>query len=139
MIMEHKYKVEVTRDGRWWSVYVPEIDYHTQARTVTEIEEMALDLIVGATGKVPADIRLDVNIVTPHDVADELSNADRLDNDGRQALSSAASKRRAAATRLHKHYGLSVIDTAKVLGVTRARAYQLLGEAKSTKTKLAAA
>lgn len=40
-----EYKVEVTRDGRWWMINVPEIDQLTQARRIGEIQEMAESLI----------------------------------------------------------------------------------------------
>ena len=39
------YHAEVTRDGGFWSVRVPEIARTTQARTPAEIEPMARDLI----------------------------------------------------------------------------------------------
>lgn len=44
-----EYKIEVTRDGRWWMIYVPEIDSLTQARRISEIEEMARSLIAIST------------------------------------------------------------------------------------------
>ncbi len=40
-----KYDVNVTRDGRWWMVEVPAIDGLTQARRISEVEEMARSLI----------------------------------------------------------------------------------------------
>ena len=43
--MMHEYKVEVTREGRWWMINVPEIDQLTQARRITEIVPMAESLI----------------------------------------------------------------------------------------------
>ena len=38
------YDIQVTRDGRWWMVYVPEIDQLTQARHHGEIEPIARSL-----------------------------------------------------------------------------------------------
>lgn len=40
-----QYDVNVTRDGKWWMVEVPAIDGLTQARRVSEVEDMARDLI----------------------------------------------------------------------------------------------
>jgi hypothetical protein len=45
----HEYKVEVTRDGRWWMIHVPEIDQLTQARRIGEIVPMAESLIAIST------------------------------------------------------------------------------------------
>ena len=35
----------VTRDGRFWLIHVPEIDRFTQARNLREVDEMVVDLI----------------------------------------------------------------------------------------------
>lgn len=43
------YDIEVTRDGRWWMIHVPELDLLTQARHPGEIEDMARDLIAVST------------------------------------------------------------------------------------------
>jgi hypothetical protein len=44
------YDIEVTRDGRWWMVSVPELDGLTQARCPGEIEGMAREYIAVSTG-----------------------------------------------------------------------------------------
>jgi hypothetical protein len=49
-----KYTAEVERDGKFWMIRVPEIDYLTQARDVREIERMARDLIA-TVEDIPAD------------------------------------------------------------------------------------
>lgn len=120
------YSVDVTRTQRWWSIYVPAIDYHTQARTVAEVEEMTRDLIAGATDTDADAFDLDVRITKPDDVAAHLDAAAELERQGQEAIARAAAARREAAHLLHEGHHLSVIDTARVLGVTRARAYQLL-------------
>lgn len=67
-----------------------------------------------------------IHVETPDDVAARLDEAERLDRDAQESTSQAARDRRAAARQLRETYKLSAIDTAKVLGVTRARVYQLL-------------
>jgi hypothetical protein len=47
----HSYDVEVTHDGRWWMIRVPEIDQVAQARHAGEVEVMARDLIAVCTGQ----------------------------------------------------------------------------------------
>jgi len=120
------YQVQAERERGWWTIYVPEIDYHTQASTIAEIDEMARDLIAVAEDVDPNTFELDVSLARPAIVARELEQAAALDSQGRDALSQAASARRRAANALRKDYGLSVKDTAAVLGVTRSRVYQLL-------------
>lgn len=127
--MESKtYAVEATREGAWWVIAVPELDYTTQARTLAEVDAMARDLIAGATGTDPASFELAVQVVQPADVAERLAEAAELDRAAQEANARAAQDRRAAARLLREVHGLSAIDTARVLGVTRARVYQLLDE-----------
>lgn len=52
----------VTRDGRFWLIYVPEIDRHTQARHLREIDTMARDLVAVMTDETPESIDLDVHV-----------------------------------------------------------------------------
>ncbi len=120
------HPVRVTREGDWWIIDAPTVDYRTQARTLREVDEMARDLIAGALDVSPTSFDLDVQIVKPERVAAMLDEAAGLERDAADSQARAAFERRAAARELHEAYGLSVIDTARVLGVTRARVYQLL-------------
>ncbi|HET9875933.1 MAG TPA: hypothetical protein VFQ37_09210, partial [Mycobacterium sp.] len=56
----HEYKVEVTRDGRWWMIHVPEIDQLTQARRISEIVPMAESLIAVSTDRPITEIKVEV-------------------------------------------------------------------------------
>ena len=57
------YTATAVREGRWWSIYVPEVDRHTQARRQSEIEPMARDLISIMTDLPAKSIRLVVRVV----------------------------------------------------------------------------
>jgi hypothetical protein len=128
------YRLNVTREGAWWVVDAVDVDYRTQARTLSEVDEMGRDLIAGALD-VPADsFELDIHVEQPADVAARLSQAANLEGEAQAAVSAAARDRREAARTLRDAYGLSVIDTARVLGVTRARVYQLLEDGKKVST-----
>ena len=57
------YDVNVTRDGKWWMVEVPAIGGLTQARRVTEVEDMARDLIAVTLDVPLSDVELgEVNL-----------------------------------------------------------------------------
>lgn len=58
------YSVDASRDGRYWTVHVPEIGHRTQARSVAEIEPMARDLIAVMTGQPVGSFSLTVTIET---------------------------------------------------------------------------
>lgn len=122
------YQLNVTREGAWWIVDAVEVDYRTQARTLSEVDEMGRDLLAVALD-VPADsFDVAINIERPADVAAQLSEAANLERGAQEAVTRAARDRREAARTLRDAYGLSAIDAARVLGVTRARVYQLLDE-----------
>ena len=53
-----QYDVEVTRDGRWWAIHIPELDGLTQARNEGEIEEMARDYIAVTTDTPIAEVHV---------------------------------------------------------------------------------
>lgn len=52
------YSVEVVRDGRWWMVYVPEIDICTQTVRRNDVQRAARELIATVSGQDMATIVL---------------------------------------------------------------------------------
>lgn len=122
------YQLVATREGQWWIVDVPELDYRTQARKLDQVEHMGRDLIA-LMEDVPADSFDVATVITmPETIAAQLDEANRLEREAREVAARAARDRRAAARSLHKAYGLSATEVATLLGVTRARVYQLLDE-----------
>lgn len=126
------YQLNVAREGRWWIIDAPEVDYRTQARTLADVEEMGRDLIAGALEIDPASFDVSVKIAKPADVEARLAEVTELEREAQDVVSRAARGRREAARTLRDQYGLSVVDTARVLGVTRGRVYQLLGRENDT-------
>lgn len=122
------YQVNVVREGRWWIIDVPEIDYRTQARKLSEIEHMGRDLIATMEDVDPESFDVTLVVRMPADIEAQLDEARRLERESREAATRAARDRRAVARALRDSYGLSAPDVAQVLGVTRARVYQLLDQ-----------
>ena len=126
--MTHHYKVEVTRDGRWWMVHVPEIDQLTQARRIGEVEEMARSLIAISTGTRLSDITIDVVSVNVPAVGDIAAVA----NDVRQLRTRARDFEAEAAAATIKYSrqmadaGIPVRDIAQLLGISPQRVSQLV-------------
>ena len=44
------FDIDVTRDGGWWMVHIPELGGRTQARFPREVEPMAREYIALSTG-----------------------------------------------------------------------------------------
>ncbi|SJM61029.1 helix-turn-helix domain-containing protein [Agrococcus casei] len=120
------YTAEATHDSQFWSIYVPELDRHTQAEKYREIEEAARSLVA-----ILRDVDEDSFTLTVHnrDVDAALNDwhqAEQLDADARKSMTAAANRRREVARTLKAH-GLSGEDAAAVLGVSRSRISQLTG------------
>lgn len=56
--MTRTISATIHRDGEFWLVYVPEVDQHTQARTLADVGEMACDLAGLVLDEAVADIML---------------------------------------------------------------------------------
>lgn len=121
------YKVDVTREGKWWMVSIPELDGLTQARRVGEVEQMAREYIAVTTGTPLADVAVDVTV----DVGDLRATS---------ARAAAIRAEREEAARLEAHAlaeskqlardlaarQVPVRDIGEILGVTFQRASQLV-------------
>jgi predicted XRE-type DNA-binding protein len=124
-----EFNIEVTRDGRWWMVHIPEIDGLTQARRLAEAETMAREYIA-----------LDQNI--PYgDINIETASIRMEQPEFRELLDAARSirNRRAHAQKLEQEalddarqfahwlttYGIPVRDIAELLDVSPQRVSQL--------------
>ncbi|MGV0646475.1 HicB family toxin-antitoxin system [Mycolicibacterium sp. XJ2546] len=125
----YEFKIEVTRDGRWWMVHIPEIDGLTQARRLSEAATMAREYIA-----------LDQNL--PYDEINVETASVRMDQpEFRELLDAARSirNRRAHAQELEQEalrdareyahwlttYGVPVRDIAELLDISPQRVSQL--------------
>ncbi|OCB22502.1 hypothetical protein A5689_17885 [Mycobacterium intracellulare subsp. yongonense] len=71
-----EYKAIVTRSDPGWSIYVPEVDRHTYAAHLREIESMARDLVQVMTDLPIEDITMAVQL--PADLADAIQQCTTL-------------------------------------------------------------
>lgn len=121
------YKIEVHRDGRWWMIVVPELDQVTQARRISEIEDMARSLIAISTDAPMADVAVQVTSITLSDGDDVLGSAEQI-----QKLRRQAHTLEATATDAVREYalkltaaGVPVRDAATLLHISPQRVSQL--------------
>lgn len=127
--MALSYTMELTREGKWWVVYVPEIDHATQARTLPEADEMARDLIQlveedHGVELAPAAIELHQTVHLPDQVASHLRQADQLRQQARTTQQSALREQSSAVRELRKA-GVSLRDAGVALGLSHQRVSQL--------------
>jgi hypothetical protein len=122
----HEYKIEVTRDDRWWLIHVPEIGHYTQARRISEIDDMARSLIHISTD-IPL-LEIGVRVVSIGiDGMDALLEAGHVRHLREQAAK-AEQTALAAAADFARHLAkadIPVRDIAALLGVSPQRVSQL--------------
>lgn len=122
-----KYDITVTRDGRWWMIEVPAIDGLTQARRISEIEEMARSLIA-VTLDVPQS---HVELGETHITVPGLGDVTDYPRDIAAARAEAeAAEAKAAKELQEKAHALvdadvPLRDAATMLGVSYQRVHQL--------------
>lgn len=136
--MMKTYTAEVSRDGKFWIVHVPEIDQYTQARAIREVVPMATDLISVMTGETEGTFEVAVSIAVPELVADRLAHVAELREQAAKAQAEAAAEYAVVARLLHSD-GLPYRDVGAVLKVSHQRAAQLVAEASGGRQQAAGA
>ncbi|WP_072687201.1 HicB family toxin-antitoxin system [Rhodococcus marinonascens] len=121
------YAVDVTREGKWWMVSIPELDGLTQARRFSEAELMAREFIAVDTGTPIADVAVSVSVAVGA-ISDAGARADEIRREREQAAELEArvlaeSKRLAHDLAAQQ---VPVRDIGELLGVTFQRASQLV-------------
>jgi DNA-directed RNA polymerase specialized sigma24 family protein len=130
------YHANLVRDGQFWNVRVPEVERSTQARTLSEAEAMARDLVAIMEDIPPDSFEVEVKIVLPDDVRREMQRSADLRQQAASKQAEAAQIAREVALRLRDELGMSLRDIGKALGVTFQRAKQLLDEARNRQTRV---
>lgn len=120
------YSVTVTREGKWWMIAIPELDGLTQARRLSEAQQMAKEYIA-VTRDIPIeDVAVDISISIENEenvlglveeIKTEREQAERLERD-------AAKKAERLARKLAAD-GVPLRDVGTILGVSHQRAHQL--------------
>ncbi len=121
------YDITVSREGKWWMIEVPAIDGLTQARRLSEIEEMALSLIA-ITLDVPSS-QVGVNIVAMLVEGTDLVESRRQIDAEREAARNAERKVAALTVDLVRKLDedhVPLRDIGEAVGVSFQRVHQLL-------------
>lgn len=123
-----RYRVTVSREGRWWMVAIPEVDGLTQARRLSEAALMAREYIAVTLDVSLDDVAVDVHVEKVGPVTDI---EDRLAAIEAERARAAALERQATAeaARLARDLVAAQVplrDIGAILGVSHQRAHQLV-------------
>lgn len=119
------YNAIVTQADPGWSIYVPEVDRHTYAAHLREVEPIACDLVQVMTD-VPLE-KIAVTVHLPADLADAIKAMHRARESVTAAEHTAREAQRAAATAL-RNAGAPLRDIAAALNLSHQRVHQVLEE-----------
>jgi hypothetical protein len=125
MVAMSTYHATAELDGRYWLIYVEEVDRWTQARHLREVEPMARDLVAVMLDVEPEAFELALDIRLPDSVTEHLDAAKRLRDEATHANSASAVEVRLAAREL-VDAAVPLRDVGKLLGVSHQRAHQLV-------------
>jgi hypothetical protein len=120
-----EWTVIVRRDGRFWYIDIPELGGATQARSLTEIDEMARDYIAESTDAAADSFDVQIRVELPADAAAHWAASRALFREAAEAQARAAEESRAAARAL-KADGLTVREIGRALDMSHQRAQQLV-------------
>jgi predicted XRE-type DNA-binding protein len=125
----YEFKIEVKREGRWWMVYIPEIDGVTQARRLSEVETMAREYIALDLGLPFGEVSVETASVRMEEPAfrELLDGAREIKS--LRARADAAEREAAGKMREYARwlttYGVPVRDIAELLDISPQRVSQL--------------
>lgn len=123
--MSKTYRVQITRDGRWWMVHIPELDELTQARRLSEAPRMAREVIALHTGTALSEISVEVDIaVEDIPVSERASVVAAHRTEAARLERLVADESRELAQQLARRK-VPVRDIGEILGVSHQRAQQL--------------
>jgi hypothetical protein len=130
LMEDYRVEVELGQSGRWWVLSVPDVPgAHSQARRLSQVEDVARELISLMTDAPPESFAMHIDVKLPDAVRRDLERSAALRAEAARAQSEAAQLSRHAAALLHSQ-GLPLRDVGQALGVSFQRAKQLVDEAE---------
>jgi transcriptional regulator with GAF, ATPase, and Fis domain len=117
-------KARARRDGRWWYIEFPDLGTSGQARTIKEIDEIALEVAALWLDVDEASLDVTVDLELPETAADLWTKANEADARAREDAKAAAALRRRAVAALQAEH-ISKADAARLLGLSPQRISQL--------------
>jgi len=121
------FEVIAERDGRWWVFEIPELGTGGQARNLSEVDFEAQGVAAMWLDVGPETVAVNVRVKGPEQAMAEWRAAAHDEEEARMAQTRAAARRRAVVKQLREQ-GWTAPDAGRVLGISKQRVYQILGE-----------
>lgn len=114
-----------TQSDGWWAIEVPELGFMTQAKRLTEIEDMARSLAVDVLEIEPDAVQVTLNVVLPDETADAVNEAREQMREAQEHLAAASKASFDAVNALRNNAGLTVREVAKLMQISAGRVTQI--------------
>lgn len=123
----HQMKITAiaTQSEGWWAIEVPEVGFMTQAKRLTEIENMARSLVVDVLEIKPETVEVEVKVVLDDEIANTVKEAVSQMREAQKQLAAASKASFDAVNELRNRTGLSVREVAKLLQISAGRVTQI--------------
>ncbi|MBA2558509.1 MAG: sensor histidine kinase [Propionibacteriales bacterium] len=127
MVLPVSYTATCWRDGVGWVVYLPQLRRTARAAQLSDVEDVARNLVARFTREDPATCRVVLDVVARHTAIELVAAAAAARQDSDRVSVEAVTLRRGLARRLALE-GFDVRDVAGLLGLSYGRALQLIGD-----------
>ena len=125
------YRVTVEREPGFWIIRVPELkQVVTQARRLADVKLNAQEAIAVWLDKRVDDIDVSVDIKLPVGIQSALDDAQTLRQEANARLERAGNSLSEVARAMTKDFGMTLRETAEVLGISFQRVAQLVEKSK---------
>lgn len=122
--MSTRYRATAHREGRWWSIEIPEAHAVTQSRRASDAEWMARECVALTVDVPEAEVAIDLEFVLPADTRGEWETSRALAEHARRDAAEAARLARSVVTRMRAE-GYTYSEISSVLGLSAQRIHQL--------------
>lgn len=113
------------KEGKWWTITIPEIDQVTATKKSNEIQEYADSLAAAVLDVAEDAVRVNVKFDLPPVVATEWATARRETTNAKELTIAAAARTKSVIEKLHGE-GYTIRDIEKVLGISYQRVSQII-------------
>lgn len=113
------------KEGKWWTITIPEIDQVTATKKIAEVGEYANSLAAAVLDVPNEEVEVVVTFTVPEAVSTEWEAARTETRRAKELTINAAAHTKAVIARLHGD-GYTTRDIEKVLGMSFQRVSQIL-------------
>ncbi|NII41474.1 DNA-directed RNA polymerase specialized sigma24 family protein [Curtobacterium flaccumfaciens] len=118
------YAAVARKDGRWWTVEVPALDVTGQARSLSEVQDVAQEIAGLVLDVDPTEVRVEINVGLPEELEAKWRAArERASRAAAEQLAAAAESR--AVVHALRDQKWTYKEAAAALGLSEQRVHRI--------------